>query len=88
MYAVYMCERGGWGRGGCELRSTISDVIHTSSRYVSLAELGHVCQFGLGEPMLSFLFVYLHLKKKDEDRGYKNVTLETIMNTKSDKTVK
>ena len=32
--------------------------------------------------------VYLQLNKKDESRGYKNVTLETIMSTKADKTVK
>ena len=29
LYVVFMCERGGWGRGGCGIRSTISDVIHT-----------------------------------------------------------
>ncbi len=33
-------------------------------------------------------FVYLHLyKKKDENRGYKNVTLRTIMKNIADKTV-
>jgi len=32
--------------------------------------------------------VETRLNKKDEDRGYKNVTLETIMNTKADKAVK
>jgi hypothetical protein len=37
---------------------------------------------------LNFLFVYLHLNKKGESRGYKNITLETIMSTKADKTVK
>ena len=28
------------------------------------------------------------VKKQNEDRGYKNVTLETIMHTKADKAVK
>jgi hypothetical protein len=26
---VCMCDRGGWGRGGCGLKSVISTVIHT-----------------------------------------------------------
>jgi hypothetical protein len=34
------------------------------------------------------MFVYLHLNKKGERRGYKNVKLETMMNKKTDKTVK
>jgi hypothetical protein len=29
LYVVYMCERGGGGRGGCGFRSVISDIIHT-----------------------------------------------------------
>jgi hypothetical protein len=45
---VCMCERGGWGRGGCGLRSVI---LSYTLRYVNLAELGHVCQFGFREPM-------------------------------------
>ncbi len=31
--------------------------------------------------------VYLQLNKKDESRGYKNITLRTIINTITDKTV-
>ena len=38
---------------------------------------------GHSTPFCSCLFA-----KKGEDRGYKNVTLETIMNTKADKAVK
>ena len=30
-YVVYMRERGGWGRGGCGFRRSISDVIHSDS---------------------------------------------------------
>ena len=29
LYAVCMRERGGWGRGGCGVRNTISAFIHT-----------------------------------------------------------
>jgi hypothetical protein len=39
------------------------------------------------EEVLQSVFI-CNCIKKDEDRGYKNVTLETIMNTKVDKTVK
>ena len=41
-------EEGGDGEGaGSEAPSLLS----YTRRYVSLAELGHVCQFGLREPM-------------------------------------
>jgi hypothetical protein len=46
---VCMCERGGCGLGGSGLRSVISQSY--TLRYVSLAELGHVCQFGFRQPM-------------------------------------
>ena len=29
LYSVYMCERGGGGRGECGIRIDISSVIHT-----------------------------------------------------------
>ena len=49
LYAVYMRERGGLGLGGCGLRS--ASLLSYTLRYVSLAEVGTVCQFVLREPM-------------------------------------
>ncbi len=41
-------EEGGDGEGA---RSEAPSLLSYTLRYVSLAELGHVCQFGLREPM-------------------------------------
>jgi hypothetical protein len=47
-----MCQRGdeegGDGEGAV---SEESSLLSYTRRYVSFAELGHVCQFGLREPM-------------------------------------
>ncbi len=48
LYVVYIRERGGWDGEG-EISEAPSLLSYTL-RYVSLAELGHVCQFGLREP--------------------------------------
>jgi hypothetical protein len=49
---MYLCgcvrEEGGDGEG---VDSEASSLLSYTRRYVSLVELGHVCQFGLREPI-------------------------------------
>jgi hypothetical protein len=49
LYAVCMCERGGWGREWYGLRNVISTVTEPESyilRYISLTELGTLYRVG------------------------------------------
>ncbi len=47
LYTVHIRKRGGGGRGEYGLRNAISDVTESTLRYVSLADLGRLCQVGL-----------------------------------------
>jgi hypothetical protein len=61
---VCMRERGGWGREGES--SEAPSLLSYTLRYVSFAELGHMCQFGLREPM-HLVVVYYKSKARAKE---------------------
>ncbi len=81
MLCTVIRERGGWD--GVGERSETPSLLSYTLRYVSLAELGHVCQFGLREPIHPWVVYYESIKREPKIRGINKCRCDERLQTKT-----